>query len=217
MRLVDQGRHPLLTYTTYLAGSGHLLPPVSAWTAMPAHNLLQPLRRLNRSSPGCCDQHSNILHGEEYKRCVPSLQDDDLAWLVDYLDEVRHRPPLSPLFTKPAQALGNLDLPAFRKCLRELRSICGTRAILPVSYTLLGSLQGVGSLPFTPGGPGHVCEGTWKGPSTVQGFPSNAFGYIQRTIRRRPRRSVIDATTPPVFPLLTSLRPSTKRLWCGNT
>ena len=55
---------------------------------MPAHNLLRPLRRLNRSSPGFCDQLNDILYGEEYKKWIPNIQDDDLVWFVDYLDGV---------------------------------------------------------------------------------------------------------------------------------
>jgi len=63
---------------------------------------LQQLNRLDRSSPDFHDQLSNALYGEEYKKCVekykkcgeeykkcvPELQDDDLVWLVDYLDTV---------------------------------------------------------------------------------------------------------------------------------
>jgi len=68
---------------------------------MPSPNppALQQLRRLDRSSSDFPDQLSNVLYGEEYQKCVPNLQSDDLAWLVEYLDKVcRHvalpRPPL---------------------------------------------------------------------------------------------------------------------------
>ena len=73
------------------------------------------------------------------------------------------RLPLPPL--KTAQALDNLDptSSAFRKCLRELRSICGTRAILPTSHTLSPSHLNVGPHPIASGGPGDVYEGTFKG------------------------------------------------------
>jgi len=52
---------------------------------------------------------------------------------------------------------------AFRKCLHELRCICGAEMVLPTSYALTGSLQGVSSLPFAPGGFGDVCEGILDG------------------------------------------------------
>jgi len=68
----------------------------------PSPPVLQQLRRLDRSSPDFQDRLSNVLYGEEYRRCVPNLQGDDLAWLVDYLDQVPHpiAIPNSPL--KPA-------------------------------------------------------------------------------------------------------------------
>ena len=53
--------------------------------------MLQQLSRLDRSSSGFHDQLSNILCGEEYEQCVPNLQGNDLVWLVDYLEKVRHR------------------------------------------------------------------------------------------------------------------------------
>ena len=70
---------------------------------------LQQLRRLNKSSPDFHDQLSSVLYGEGYQQCVPTLQDDDLVWLVDYLDNVRRHVALlcSPL--KPAQVFGGLD------------------------------------------------------------------------------------------------------------
>jgi len=62
-------------------------------------DILQQLRGLDGSSPGFRDWLSNILYGEEYKQCVSSLQGDDLAWLVDYMDKVRRCAalPCSPL------------------------------------------------------------------------------------------------------------------------
>jgi len=68
----------------------------------PSHPTLRQLHRLYRSLPDFHDQLKGILYGEEYKQCVLNLQDDDLVWLVDYLDKVRHRVtlPRSPL--KPA-------------------------------------------------------------------------------------------------------------------
>ena len=57
----------------------------------PGLPVLQRLYHLDRSSSGFHDQLSNILYGEEYQKCVPNLQGNDLVWLVDYLDRVsRH-------------------------------------------------------------------------------------------------------------------------------
>jgi hypothetical protein len=68
-------------------------------TESPSLRILQTLHRLDRSSPRFHDKLTNVLYGEEYKRCVPILQGDDLVWLVDYMDEVRHpiALPQSPL------------------------------------------------------------------------------------------------------------------------
>jgi len=62
---------------------------------------LKELRRLDKSSPRFRDQISDILHAEEYKQCVSDLQGDDLAWLVDYLDQVRLPVSLVRFLLKP--------------------------------------------------------------------------------------------------------------------
>jgi len=131
----------------------------------PSPSALQQLHRLDGAVSGFRDQLNNILCGEEYQRCVTNLQGEDSAWLVDYLDKVR-RPvvlPHSPL--KPAQALGGLEpsSAAFRKCLRELRSICGTKGILPTSYTISSHLLNINPDPFASGGFGDVCHGILNG------------------------------------------------------
>ena len=53
--------------------------------------VLQRLGGLNTSATDFHHQLDNILHGEEYARCVENLQGDDLMWLVDFLDNVRGR------------------------------------------------------------------------------------------------------------------------------
>ena len=60
----------------------------------PTHPVLQQIHRIDKSSPSFSDQLNNAIHGPEYLRCVPILGDDDAAWLVNYLDEVRRRVPL---------------------------------------------------------------------------------------------------------------------------
>ena len=131
----------------------------------PSSLALLQFRHLDRSSPDFGDQLCNVLYGSEYEQYGPNIQGDDLVWLVNYLDEVRCRvsPPHSLL--KPAQALDCLDPsgPAFRKCLRELRSRCGAGGILPISYILLPHRINVGSEPFASGGFGDVYKGTLDG------------------------------------------------------
>jgi hypothetical protein len=127
----------------------------------PSTPVLQQLHLLDTSSSGFHDQVSNVLYGEEYRQCVPIIQGDDIVWLVDYLDRVRRRTalPRSPL--KPSKALDSLDSasPGFRKCLRELRSTCGTRVVLPTSHTLLPSDLDIGHHPVASGSSADVYEG----------------------------------------------------------
>ena len=128
----------------------------------PNSPVLQQLHNLNRSSPDFNDQLSNVLYGEEYQKCVPNLQGEDLVWLVDYLDEVCRNISPSHSLLKPAQTLDylNLSSAASRKCQRELRTICGTSGILPTSYTLSSERLNVDTEPFTAGGYGDVYMGT---------------------------------------------------------
>ena len=124
-----------------------------------------PLEQLGKSSSEFHNKVSNILYGEEYKQWVPTIQGDDLVGLVDYLDKVRCRVSLlrSPL--KLPQTLDHLDpsSPAFRKCLRELRHICGTRTTFPSSYILSSQDLTVGHRPVASGGSGDVYEGSLSG------------------------------------------------------
>ena len=56
----------------------------------PSHPVLQGLQRLDTSSSDFGDQLCNVLYGKEYVQCEPNLKGDDLTWLVDYMDQVRH-------------------------------------------------------------------------------------------------------------------------------
>ena len=55
---------------------------------LPAHQVLQQIHCLNTSLPAFHDQLNDALHAKGYEECVPSLGDDDIAWLVDYLEKV---------------------------------------------------------------------------------------------------------------------------------
>ena len=75
---------------------------------------------------------------------------------------VTKSPRLSHSLLILAQALDSLDPPgtAFRKCLRELRSICSAGVILPTSYTPLSDFLSIDPDPFAGGGYGDVYKGT---------------------------------------------------------
>lgn len=51
---------------------------------------LQRLHRLDRSSPDFCDQLRGVLYEQEYVLHEKSFEQNDLEWLIDYLDEVHH-------------------------------------------------------------------------------------------------------------------------------
>ena len=115
---------------------------------------LQTLRDLSRASPHFHSQLIDLLRGNEYRDVIPSLQGQDLAWLVDYLDNVSLHgvPPVphSPL----AQVLCEISDPSsvpFREPLDELKRICGLKTVLPEACTLSDSLLGC------------VYEGTFNG------------------------------------------------------
>jgi len=61
---------------------------------------LQQLYDLDESSPRFYNQLRNIISGKEYRERVPHLWDDDLARLVEYLDNASLQTSLShSLFT----------------------------------------------------------------------------------------------------------------------
>jgi len=51
-------------------------------------DILEQLHYLDKASPQFHKHLSNFLRSEEYRSTVPSLQGEDLAWLVEYLDSV---------------------------------------------------------------------------------------------------------------------------------
>ena len=66
-----------------------------------SRSLLEQPRRLDKSPSSFHDRINIILHEEEYKQLVPTIEGDDLVGLVDYLDKVR----CCPLLLPPAQAI----------------------------------------------------------------------------------------------------------------
>jgi len=130
-----------------------------------SHPFLQQLHCLSRFSPGFHDQLTEVLHGKKFQKHAPNLQGDDLVWLIDYLDKVCHHMVFHPSLPKLAQALNVLGPTSsgFQKCLDELKSICGTRAILPTSYTPSLHPLNIDSEPFASGSVGDVYHGSLNG------------------------------------------------------
>ncbi|KAF9644755.1 kinase-like protein [Thelephora ganbajun] len=114
----------------------------------PTHPTLRRLHGLDTSSPDFHHQLDNALRGQEYGQWVSNIE-DDLTWLVNYLDKT-----LSGLDSSGA---------ASQECLHRLRSICGARAILPTSYTLSTDHLDIDPDPFARGGCGDVYRGTLNG------------------------------------------------------
>ena len=57
----------------------------------PSHNVLQQLNQLKRPSPNFPNQLTNLLSREEYEHptLLHKFCDEDRAWLIEYLDNVR--------------------------------------------------------------------------------------------------------------------------------
>ena len=65
------------------------------------HNPLQSLHDLDKTSSQFHQQLIEFLRGDEYQDVVPTLQPEDLAWLVEYLDNVS-LPIISPTLRSEA-------------------------------------------------------------------------------------------------------------------
>lgn len=52
--------------------------------------VLQEFIQLDRSSQDFPEKLCDLLYGEDYRQRAPGLQDEDLMWLVEYLDQVWH-------------------------------------------------------------------------------------------------------------------------------
>lgn len=154
------------TYSPVVCSLRLITPAKPYLMFSPTSPVLRELDLLNRSSPDLHDQLCRILHGEEYVQCEKNLeQDNELVWLVDFLDEVRHLIIISRSLLMSVQVLGRLDPSgdASRKCLRELRSICGSRMMFPASYIIQSQDLQINARPFDYGGSGDVFKGTFGG------------------------------------------------------
>lgn len=101
---------------------------------------LQRLRSLDRVSPQFYEQLGDLFRGDEYRNAVQSLQGEDLAWLVEYLDGVSLQTVSPPdLRSSQVQVIVGIPDPAspqFHESLNELGKLCGAKEVLPKSCTL---------------------------------------------------------------------------------
>ena len=142
-------------------------------------NPLQKLRDLDRTSPQFDNQLINFLRGNEYKDATPSLQGENLAWLVGYLDNVS----LHFVFLRPALTAGQVlsdlsdlsNVPLWEP-LDELKRICGVKNVLPNTCTLPDSLLGC------------VYEGTFNGSKVrIRRLRTHSKENPQKVKEVRPR------------------------------
>ena len=169
-----------------------LLPQSKVFPMAPPTSLaLQRLDSLDKSSPDFQDQLNDLLHENEYQECVPTLQGDELMWLVDYLDEVRHR----------------VALPTLRSSCRRLSTSSALPIWLPQSYYMNSETYAATgrysqrrttfrliSTPI-PAQPSPMIVICMRGPSTVQKSASKVYGC---TVNKGRLKCVIDPVGFPV-------------------
>ena len=63
--------------------------------------ILQQLDRLDKSSPQFPKEVAGLLYWERYEDCIPRLQLNEAAWLIEYLDNVCLYIALYPLSAQP--------------------------------------------------------------------------------------------------------------------
>jgi hypothetical protein len=132
---------------------------------MPLHNVLKQLDRLNNSLSGFHDELSNVLSWEEYKQCVPNLQNGDLVWLVEYLDRVRHRiaPPHALCFSQRRLSMVSiLAVPLSISVCTNSEAYAALGDTPKIVHAWSSTLD-ISLRPFAPGGSGDLYEGVLNG------------------------------------------------------
>lgn len=178
---------------------------------MTPHSPLRQLHDLDRSSPRYYEQLIDFLRGNEYREVFPTLQNDDVVWLVEFLDSVSLWDISLSLYSEAAQVLVNISDPAadlaLQQSLHELGKICGIKELLPKSCTLPDSLLNVDA----PSPSGRVCAGTLDGSRVrIKRVGVHQMGDPQN-VEVRTRRHV-----PTFSDANISRRPPTGRRWYGN-
>ena len=179
---------------------------------MTSRNLLQSLHDRDRTSPRFHEQLVDFLHGNRYRDAVPSLQSEDLAWLVEYLDSV------SVQTTSPRSVLNTgvgprwyfrPHKPRIPRITARTRNICGVKDVLPKSCVLSHYVPDVSLPPAF----GCVHEGTLDG-SKVR---VRRIGMCPKGDLQKASEVCIQCRIFP-FPVPDeSHRLSTRLSWRGNT
>jgi len=150
-------------------------PPSAFLMAAPSSPVLQTFPSLDAPLPGLQNQLNNTLRGEEYQQCVSTLQDDDLVWLVDYLDKVCHHVVRLDLHSSNCRFFLVSTLPVrlprsvYMNSVQyaALRGYSQDRTIFRLTFSILiptkSSLMNV------------ICM---RGPTMAQRFASNAYGCL---------------------------------------
>ena len=200
---------------------GQSVPPMTHLPAsiMPPCNPVEKLHRLNRTSSGFHNQLSGVLYEEEYGQWVKNI-DNDMVWLVDFLDKVRRR----TAFVHPtlAQTTVTHRLSMFSILLVPLSgSVYASsegyaargqfsqhRARIRLIFSTLAPIRS----------PPEVLGMCTRELSTVRRFASSASGYILGMIHKRLRRRVIGAVAflTPHSQANGAHRPSAKKPLFGN-
>ena len=151
----------------------HLAPSLSSMTQA---EVLQQFKQRHRSSPQFLDQLTSLLSKNEYKECIPNLQDHEVVWLVNYPDKVclysastlhcsflsihRLSNPSKPCL--PVRPSGNA-------CVSSEGS--AARQQLPQSYILQSPPSIHSRCPVASGGSGDTCECSLDGPGVCAKRP----------------------------------------------
>ncbi|KAF9645010.1 kinase-like protein [Thelephora ganbajun] len=133
---------------------------------MTASEVLQHLYLLNTSSPDFLRVLYGLIRYDEDEQYSSTLEGAELTRLVDFLDDVRSFPPVSPpAANQSPQALCSIHTSddVFRRCLRKLRAICGCHSILPSSHIIRGDLKRIGDGAIAFGGFADVWQGSHDG------------------------------------------------------
>ena len=125
---------------------------------------LQVLYSLDGSSPDFSRYLCSLIRDDEKEQYLTSLQGSELAYLVDFLDQVRTVPSASRQFTNQIpQALSVIPTTddVGRECLNKLQVICGHNGVLPSSCIASGEISRAGDDPVALSAIADVWEGTY--------------------------------------------------------
>ena len=105
--------------------------------------LTRRLYELDRSSAQFPERLDKLLQDEGWMKDIQRLSRHRLVELTDHLDNVRLISTPTKSYSSSPQILDGLDRTGsqFREGLHVLRELCGSRAILPTTYLVSGSLS----------------------------------------------------------------------------